>query len=115
MTPATFDLTIYRGDSFEKKLTFLTSEGNPIDLTGYTFLAQCRISDARTASLLFQFTPQLAFLANGIVTLTLTPSDTASRDATETAYWDLQLTTSSGFVQTYLYGSVTILGDISKA
>ena len=50
MLPVIYDMEIYRGDAFSKRLRF-TSDGVPEDLTGKPVLAQIRTSTELTAKL----------------------------------------------------------------
>lgn len=113
--PANAPMTIYRGDTRVWQDIFTdTATGDPIDLTGHTFLAQIRVSrdDPQVLAVIAVDTTQAAA---GIIVRTLTATEAMKVTGTS-AYWDYQITrTADGFVRTYLSGRVKIRGDVSRA
>jgi len=117
--PAKVPLTLYRGDTRIWEDTFRSvpvapaTVGDPIDLTGFTFLAQIR-ETADSAEVMAVIDVQVIDAAGGVIRRTLT--DDEARNLTgDTAYWDLEVTDPTGFVRTYMAGKIKILGDVSRA
>lgn len=110
------DLTIYRGDGWAEVYPFQVAGDppTPFDLDGYEVLAQIRRDSAVTSyEVLAEMTP---VIEGGTITLHLTPEQTAAlpgRDGS-VCKWDLQLTSPDGAVWTPLFGSVRIIGDVSR-
>jgi len=70
-------LVIYRGGGDSIRLTFTeTATGDPIDLTGRSFVAQVR--DRSEGPLLLDMTVTEVDLANGIIELSWLAADTAA-------------------------------------
>lgn len=77
MLAGKYDLTIYKGGASDIPLTFVDSNGDPLDLTGLSpFVAKVRDSD--TAPTLLTFTVVDTDLQAGQINLTTTAADTAS-------------------------------------
>lgn len=109
------DLSLYAGDDFIEIIRF------SMDLTSYTPLAQIRLSSSIPGSrvgpvILGAFTlTKSASTVGGIVdTLTMTLPGSVTRDLPNVAYYDLQLTSNSGAVKTYLYGKVFTRSEVSN-
>lgn len=120
--PGNYDLTIYRGDTFDQDFIYATVtatdiNGNPtawtaIDMTGGTLLAQIRQSTTYESELLVAFTIGNFVPASGSFSLQLAPSDTSGVSWTSGVY-DVQFTDSNGNVDTLYYGTVTVIDDVS--
>ena len=109
------DLSLYAGDDFIEVIRF------SMDLTSYTPLAQISLSSSIPGSrvgpvILGAFTlTKSASVVGGIVdTLTMTLPGSVTRDLPNVSYYDLQLTSNSGAVKTYLYGKVFTRSEVSK-
>jgi hypothetical protein len=95
----TYDIQMYQGDNWSQLFTF------PFDVTNLTFKAQIRTyPNAPVAYATFTITKPDP--TNGVIQLSLTPSQTAYFPAR--AFWDLQATDASNanFEQTYVKGQV---------
>jgi hypothetical protein len=88
MLAALKDYTIEQGAVFDEQLQWLDSDGNVVDLTGYTALAQVRKNKADT-SVTTTFTVTLGG-TNGTIRLQLTSAQTRSLSF-ERAFWDIEL------------------------
>ena len=106
MLPVIYDMEIYRGDAFSKRLRF-TSDGVPEDLTGKPVLAQIRTSTELTAKLVATFTITRQDTL-GVIDISLNPTDTANLKAGE-YYYDVQIGD-----RTRVTGSVTLIPDVSR-
>jgi hypothetical protein len=109
------DLSLYSGDDFIEVIRF------SMDLTSYTPLAQIRLSPSIPASrvgpvILGTFTiTKSASTVGGIVdTLTMTLPGSVTANLPNVAYYDLQLTSNSNKVKTYLYGKVFTHSEVSN-
>ncbi len=110
--PAKASLTLYRGDTRVWDDQF-TKDGQPMDLTGYTFACQIRSSpDSDDVQAVIDVAVLNA--AQGKIRRTLTTTESRKLIAGR-AYWDLQLVrTSDQFTRTYLAGPVKVVGDVSR-
>lgn len=113
--PAERPWYIYRGDSDSLTCIALDANGDPVDLTNYTGLAQIRATEDSVtvlAALTVTMDPdQVTY--EGRFTITL--SDTESAKIDSNAVWDCEFTDGSGNVQTILTGDVILTKDVSKA
>jgi hypothetical protein len=123
-TPETYNLRLYRGDT---RLWTDTIEENvgtedapiwqPKDLTDYEFLAQIRDSRETDAALLATIAVTVVGdPVNGDVEYLLTHDQAKTMPLLtklEPGWWDLQLTSPTGFVRTHVAGTVTNDGDAS--
>jgi hypothetical protein len=123
LLPAKVPLTLYRGDTRIWEDTFRTApvapatEGDPIDLTGYSFLCQIRATSEST-KVMATIAVTILEAAAGRIRRTLTAAESkklvVGTDGVGTGVWDLQATDPDGFVRTYMVGKVKILGDTSR-
>ena len=112
--PGSAPLTLYRGDTRVWTVAFTTDDGDNLDLSGRTWVAQVR-GDQDRGTLLATITVDTTDAATGGLTLTLPSSESlglTTTDGRAVAYWDLQ-SDDSGVVTTWLAGKVKILGDVS--
>lgn len=103
--PLTFPLELYRGDTYNLSVAMWldTDKTVPVDLTGATARAEINQSGTIMAFTVTVELPNLIHMvlpANGWTLLI------------GSARWDLQLTYSSGNVNTLLAGAVSIVGDV---
>jgi hypothetical protein len=111
--PAKHDITIYRGDYWSLSVQITDDNDVPIDLTGAVFLSQIR-STTDDALVLSVITVTPVNLSNGDLLLEIEGSVSGALDFTrKTPVYDVQITLSSK-PETYLYGDVTLLKDVSK-
>lgn len=108
------EIEIYRGDTFTRQFKIKVA-GLPLDITGYTFLAQLRAS-ADSTTILATFTCTVTDAVNGVLEMELSAATTAALD-TETfslAAWDIQWTTPAGKKKTFAYGVAKLISDVSR-
>ena len=99
-----------RGDNLRIPMAF-TSASVATNLTGYAFKAQIR--EKPNTGVLVEFVVELTNLAGGLVAFTADDSVT-KLIRVEEAFWDVQWTTPSGFVETIVGpAQVTIIKDIT--
>lgn len=92
MAPAHYDITIYRGATFNLDLQYLGNNGNPVNMNGYTVNAQLwnRLNTAKIADFAFSWTDQ----ASGIFQLKL--SNTITSGITEQGQYDILASQPNG-------------------
>lgn len=116
MPPVKQNLAIYRGDKFSFTFSIKDGNGNYVPKTGYTPKAEMRTT-ADDAAVAAEFTASLLdqTAAPGAVNIMLTAAETAAL-APGKYVWDIQLTNDGDAedVTTYLYGDVTVTGDVTK-
>jgi len=113
MTPASHDITIRRDRDFSLTLTFKDSDGTVIDLTGYSAKAQVR--PTKDSSTLWVTMTATITAEDGEIELTLTDAQTLALDDDYVkGWWDLVLTNPSGLRQSYVEGTATIKGTVTR-
>lgn len=113
MIPGTYDISIYRGDSYYGPLITLpnfSGFGGPSSLTTATVTAQIRADEEATDSLVV-FDVAIVDATARQVRLTLDAEDTLI--ANSKGFWDLQVTEGS-WNGTPLKGLVTVLGQVTR-
>ena len=113
MTPATQNLIVEQGTTFERLLKFYTSVDleSRMDLTGYTLRSQAR--DSWGAPLRIEIDLEITDAENGEVKMTISPEQTVSLNPA-VYYWDLLLVAPSGKVSKYIKGSLQVLPTQTK-
>lgn len=111
MRPENVDLYLYKGDYVELLLTIRDSEGNPINLTGYTPSASIRSSHSSETA--YPFTATITNASGGQVRLLL-PTSVSTTIPPGSHVWDFQLTNASGNARTYFTGDVTVEGEVTR-
>jgi len=110
--PAQVALRLYRGDTRVWEDTF-SVDGAPMDLTGYTYLAQIRATaDAEEPMAVLDV--EVIDAVAGQLRRTLTATE-ADKLVPGKAAWDFQITSADGYTRTVLAGQVVILADVSRA
>ncbi len=111
MKPASYPIELVRGDDYDLELTFKTPTGAVIPLTGRSYRAQVRRL-ATDDALLANFTVDTARLGEGVVTLRLPRTTTATLP--RTAVWDCEETGNDSKVRTILAGPVGVIGQVTR-
>lgn len=106
------NLTIDQGASFSSDVTVKDANGNAFNLTGYTAAAKMakgyQSTKTRTS-----FTTAISTPTTGVVTLSLTPVQTAALDAERYVY-DLEITlTSTGAVTRVIEGIINVRPQVT--
>lgn len=107
--PKPVDLQLYAGDdvTLEVTVTDNATPPAPIDLTGYTALAQLRGTADAAISVDFDAT-----ITTNVISLTLAGADTTAMPAK--GVWDCQVTSATGAVTTLCAGKVTVTAEVSR-
>ena len=112
LKPKRYDIELYQGDTFKFSLV-LKNGGTPINITGWTPLAQIkRLTDSSPAE-----TPVLTTTVTGIegkINIGVDATGTSALDADLEYKYDLQLTDTDGNVRTFIGGKITVTADISR-
>lgn len=108
------EITRYRGDTIPDKVVVKDTDGNVVNIAGYTFLltvaSEKEPADDTTEE--FQVVGSITDAANGVVEFAPTALQT---DITPGVYYyDVQMTTPAGRIGTILKDKYTILQDITK-
>ena len=107
------NLTIDQGTTFNSDVTVKDSNGNAFDLTGYTAEAKMAKGYSSTRTRTTITTTIAADATTGVVTLSLTATESAGLDAERYVY-DLEITqTSSGSVTRVIEGIITVRPQVS--
>lgn len=104
------NLFIDQGATFYTIITLTDSNGDPIDITGYTGAAQMR--KHYTSSTAKTFTVALGN-TNGTIALSMSANTTANIEAGRYLY-DVELTDGSGSVSRVFEGIVTVNPNITR-
>ena len=113
MSAGSYSFTIEQGTDFSRVLTWKDSNGNLIDLTGYT--AACQVRDFK-GGVLIDFTEDGSITlggTEGTVTLELPNSFTSTLDF-DTARYDLKLTSSGSLKDRLVQGTVTLSKEVTE-
>lgn len=103
-------LTVRRGDTIRFQFTMKQANGQPLDVTGWSFLSQLRDT---TDTLVESFTINVLDAANGVLELLLPAINSASLPV-DSLNWDLQATDPVSDVRTLFTGRVKVLADVSR-
>ena len=103
--PGTYNMTVQRRADFSLQLIFKDGNGNAINITGYTVLAQCW-DEGRNIKYA-DFTVTYTNRVTGTVDLSLTDVQTTTFE-TNTLYYDVMLIDVSGLREYYLEGVITM-------
>src|SRR5882762_3216973 len=100
----TLNLTLIRGCTFEiMTLTMLGTDGNPVNLTGFTAAAEVRVSSGTTV--IIDLVPSITNAAGGEITIPAINDETTFTYVIGLYSWDLLLEDGSDNNQQMLAGS----------
>lgn len=109
--PVECNIVLYQGDYFTANLEFRDANAAPVNITGFSGLAQIKDNVGTQVG---QFTVTIPVGTDGIAAITLESSDSELLPA-GTYNWDFQLSDDSvpARKRTYFKGTVTVTEDIS--
>ena len=112
--PVSINITRVRGDTFPFSFAIKDSDGNAIDITGYSFILTVDPSDEPpdASNNLFALTGTVTDGPGGIVQFALTAMQADQTPATY--YYDVQMTDTSGNIRTIIKGEWAVQQDITK-
>lgn len=121
MPAAVHDITIEQGATFARQITMRQSNNEPMDLTGYIGRAMVRKQYSSTSPIATFTVTFAADRTTGVVTLTLSATQTAAIPAGESVddpdsqnVWDFELEDVSGVVMRVLKGACLIDPEATK-
>jgi hypothetical protein len=111
LQPKRYDIVIYQGDTLTFSMV-LKNGATPIDITGWTALAQIKkVSDSTAAE-----TPSLTVTVgttDGKVTISLSDTGTSALQGATDYKYDVQLSDGTN-KRTFIGGKITVTEDISE-
>lgn len=107
------NLQCTRGDDKFFVLTFTDSNGDPIDITGWTvyFTVKSNLNDSDDDALISKDVTDHTSPTNGITKIHLTSSDT---NLVGTYFYDIQIKRDDDVVLTVLEGNITFKRDVTQ-
>ncbi len=114
IVPAPVNLTIEQGNTWSAQLAFADGNHTPINLSGYTFAAQVRPSYSSSA-VTATFTCTVTDAAGGLMTISLTSTQTAALLAPSKGQWDLWMyQTSPATALRIMAGDVFVIARVTR-
>lgn len=110
MFPATYNLSLYAGDTYEFAVVPRNSDGTDFSLTGYT--ATMYIAQSRGATTKTQVQAVINPTLNTVV-CTILPGVSGALSSSITYVYDVQISNGSDKVYTLLTGSISVTKDVS--
>lgn len=109
------NLEFYRGDDWKLDVTLKDEDGLAIDLTGATvfFTVKENESDADTSAVITEDVTSHTDPTNGETSIEVSDTETDDVDP-GTYYYDIQVKTAAGNIQTVVKGTLTVLTDITR-
>lgn len=109
-------MLIEKGATFSKVITYKDSNGNAIDLTGYTARMHIR-ETVDSADTILELTTENSRITlggvNGTITLSIADSDTTTITQKK-AFYDLEIISSGGVVTRLIRGDITISNEVTR-
>lgn len=111
-TSTRVDITCRKGDTFKIEFTFNDDNGDPIDLTNYTWKMDVKETDTSSGDIIADNSFVYSGNVNGVLTITAASSVMSNVNGGIYVY-DLQ-STNSGEVKTWIYGIFKVNEDVSE-
>jgi hypothetical protein len=114
VAPAIDNIEHYQGDTFTRAYACYTDQAQTVarNLSGYTAKAQLRETASPTATLIASFTAAISGASSNIITISLTAAQT-SAIAQTTGWFDVQVTSAGGVVETLVRGKITFTAEVT--
>lgn len=114
MTPAQYNFTVRQGDTFDDAWAVADETGTSVNLSGCTARMFLRAT-ADAASTLLEATTANGriVLAGGTITFNVSATLTAALPV-GTAVYDLEVTSATGVVSTWAYGTITVVRKVTR-
>lgn len=109
---AVANYVIDQGTTFSSAVTVKGNDGNPLDLTGYTASAKMALGYTSTRTRTTITTTFDADRTTGVITLSLTATQTAALDAPARYVYDLDITASDSTVTRIIEGLITVRPNV---
>ena len=108
------NLKLDQGATFSNDVTVKDNAGDAFDLTGYTAEAKMALGYSSTRSRVSITSSINSDPTTGIITLSLTPTQTAALDAPARYVWDLEITnTSTSDITRVIQGIITTSPNVT--
>lgn len=107
-----YNISVNQGETFDLTATLKDSDGNYINLSGYSVRGKVRTSYGSTGVLL-NLQPVIYSQVSGIVRISLLPSETEALPVTVGVY-DLERYSGEAYVYRVLNGTFTINPEVTK-
>lgn len=105
LLPIPLDLSVTRAVTKRMRLTFQTSAGVAVDISGATVTLTVKSSDSATASIVYTVNAALTTPSSGIATLTIPKTATFGSVGTRTFYWyEIRLLEANGDETVWWHG-----------
>lgn len=112
--PATYNISLYSGDTYEFVVVPKNSDGSQFSLSGYT--AAARIASSRGTNPSYSVAVQTTLNTSlNTVTCTILPNISSALEAGQNYVYDLEITNGSTKVYTLLTGNITVTEDVTNA
>jgi hypothetical protein len=112
MLPGELDFTLYRGDDRRQPLVFRDEDsGLPMDLTGHEWA--CQVRHRHDEEIVAEFDVAVDEPGEGRVTLVMPAEETELLTSRGYVY-DLESISPDGERQTWLYGAITVMLDVTR-
>ena len=108
--PATYNLSLYAGDTYEFVVVPRNSDASSFSLVGYTAVMNIATSRGSTTKTSVQ---AIVDPVLNIVTCTILPGVSGALLPSTTYVYDVQITNGSTKIYTLLTGSVSVTEDVS--
>jgi hypothetical protein len=110
----TENLTIRRNRTFREEYSVFDGDGNPLNLTGYIILAECRkeADEPSTTDPLFTFNIDTSDIANGNIAIFLSEVETKAL-AISTGVWDMLFIAQDGTKESWIDGTAAVVGSVT--
>lgn len=113
-TAGTHDIIIDQGARWSLAFTWQDSNGDPVDLTGYTINAQVRTTYADSGgTLLAEATATITDEAGGEFTLSI-PAATTEAMTPGSWLWDVEADPGDGEVERLVMGRAIVRGEVTR-
>ena len=110
------NLIIDQGANFSSDITVKDANGNPFNLTGYTTEAKMAKGYASTRTRTTITSAVASDATTGVVSLSLTATQTAALDAPERYVYDVEITqTSTGTVTRVIEGIISTRPNVTTS
>jgi len=108
-TGAAYDVRMVKGDSFSEPMVLEDSNGEPLDLAGYSFASQLRRTTDGPLVVSFAISVNL-----GASTVTRSLTSTVTRDLDGEYVHDFQWTDPQGKIRTLFSGSFEVVPEVTR-
>jgi len=110
---AVANLNIDQGASFSSAVTVKNADGSAFNLTGYTAAAKMALGYSSTRTRTTITTTIAGDPTTGVITLSLTPTQTAALNAPARYVYDVEVTATDSSVTRVIEGIITVRPQVT--